>query len=221
MLALCSLTQTVAAPQSAPAWPLRQPALTDHERLEKGEIIVGLRDKGATKYVTGTVLIDQPPDKVWPIMVNPFEFKGKISPRMKTVEVVLDKIDESVLKVSLDLTFLIPNFTYVVRSLYDHDKKMIEFQRVGGSLKDFSGTWEMASADGGKKTELTYCMYVDPGFFVPQWIVREGVKVELPKTLTALRRRVNAVATETETLETQTILAAAPKKKMAAGHHVQ
>lgn len=191
-----------------------------HQRLEKGEVVVGLRDKGATKYVTGTIMIDQPPDKVWPIMVNPFEFRGKISPRMKTVEVVVDKTDESVLKVSLDLTFLIPNFTYVVRSLYDHEKKTIEFKRVGGSLKDFSGTWEMASADGGKKTELTYCMYVDPGFFVPQWIVREGVKGELPKTLTGLRRRVNAVAAETEALEPQTILAAAPKKKVALDHRV-
>ena len=57
------------------------------EQLERGDVVVGLKDVGHTKYVTAKVLINAPPDRVWPIIVNPFEFQGKISPRMKTVEV--------------------------------------------------------------------------------------------------------------------------------------
>jgi hypothetical protein len=183
------------------------PELSLQERLEKGEVVVGLRDVGATKFVTGSLLINEPPDRVWPIMVNPFEFLGKISPRMKNVEVVTDKANLSVLKVTLDVT-LIPHFTYIVESRYENSAR-IEFKRIGGVLKDFRGFWEMSPACNGSRTQLTYSMYIDPGFPLPQWIIREGVKAELPRTLLALRKRVGAVCEKSAALEPHTILAAA------------
>jgi hypothetical protein len=181
--------------------------LTIKERLERGEVVVGSTEVGHARFVTGSVLINEPPERVWPIMVNPFEFLRKISPRMKKVEVVTDKSDLSVLRVTLDVV-LIPHFTYVVESHYDNGAK-VEFRRVGGVLKDFRGSWQMCPANGGTQTALTYSMYVDPGFPVPQWMVREGVKCELPRTLMALRARVHDVYTRAEALEPRTILAAA------------
>jgi len=183
-------------------------AITDAERLAKGEVVVGLKNVGAVKYVTGTILLDQSPEQVWPVMVNPFEFQGKISPRMKTVQVMLDKQDQSILKVTLDMGVFMPNFNYTVDSRYQRNEGRIEFKRLGGSLRDFSGAWEMKPADNGNKTELTYSMYIDPGFFVPQWIMREGVKVELPTTLTALRKRLSNVYEHQNALEPKSILAA-------------
>jgi Polyketide cyclase / dehydrase and lipid transport len=176
------------------------------DRLDRGEVVVGMREEGTTKYVTGSVVIDEPPEKVWPIMVNPFEFRGKISPRMKEVEVVKDQANLSILKVTLDV-LLIPHFNYVVESRYENGER-VDFRRVGGTLKDFRGSWQMSPKHNGTQTELTYCMYIDPGFPVPQWIIREGVKSELPKTLLALRKRCNAVYHRSEAPEVRTILAA-------------
>lgn len=181
--------------------------LTIKQRLENGEVVVGLTQVGESRFVTGTVLINEPPERVWPIMVNPFEFLRKISPRMKKVEVVTDQSDLSVLKVTLDVV-LIPHFTYVVESHYENGAK-VNFRRIGGVLKDFRGTWQMSPANGGSQTALTYSMYVDPGFPVPQWMVREGVKCELPRTLMALRSRVHEVYKRAGILEPRTILAAA------------
>jgi carbon monoxide dehydrogenase subunit G len=189
------------------------PSIDVQKRLSQGEVIVGSKYDGDTRFVTGTIVIDEPPSRVWPVMVNPFEFKGKISPRMKTVEVVVDKADVSVLKVTLDMSFLYPNFTYVVESRYV-DGQRIEFKRIGGVLRDFKGAWEMSPIDNGNKTQLTYSMYIDPGFFVPQWIMREGVKGELPRTLKGLRERVHAVCENSKTLEAHTICA-------ANLHHIQ
>lgn len=184
------------------------------ERLDKGEIVVGMETIGNTKFVTGRVLIDQPPERVWPIMVNPFEFQGKISPRMKTVDIVLDRLSKSVLKVTMD-TFPLPDITYEVESDYwrTHDGARIDFHRIGGTLKDFKGHWIMNPAHGGKKTELIYSMYLDIGFFVPQWIVRYGVKGELPRTLEALRARINEVYEHSHSLEKKSILAATPLRQ--------
>lgn len=205
LLALLFIFSTLIPVNSALAF---KPPLTDAERLSKGEVIVGLKNVGNTKYVTGTILLDQTPEQVWPVMVNPYEFQGKISPRMKTVDVMLDKEDQSIMKVTLDLGVFIPNFSYTVDSRYTRRDGLISFKRLGGTLKDFSGTWEMKPADNGSKTELTYSMFVDPGFFVPQWIMREGVKVELPTTLTALRKRLDNVYLHQNALEQKSILAA-------------
>ncbi|MBX9941283.1 MAG: SRPBCC family protein [Candidatus Obscuribacterales bacterium] len=184
----------------------------ERKKLEKGEVVVGLKDVGSTKYVMGKIVIDQSPDKVWPIMVNPFEFRGRISPRVKNVEVMTDQSHLSVLRMTMDTNPLplLPQLSYTVESRYEQDEQggRIEFRRVAGTLKDFRGCWEMSPTCGGTKTELTYSMYLDPGFFVPQWIVREGVKSELPRTLLALRKRIKAVYEEKARPESHNILAA-------------
>ena len=191
----------------------------DRKKLDKGEVVVGMKDVGSTKYVTGKIIINQSPDKVWPIMVNPFEFRGRISPRVKQVEVVTDQSNLSVLRMTMDTNPLplLPQLSYTVESRYEQSDKggRIEFRRIAGTLRDFRGYWEMSPACGGKQTELTYSMYLDPGFFVPQWIVREGVKSELPRTLLALRKRIKAVYEEQEIPEKHRILAA----NLNSAHH--
>ena len=186
-------------------------ALETEGRLSRGEIVVGMKGAGETKLVTGTILIDQTPSEVWRVVVNPYEIRGKISPRMKDVEMIVDKRDRSVMRVMMDV-FLVPHFSYVVESTYKIGEK-IQFHRVDGeaqSLKDFKGSWEISPRDNGTKTELTYSMYMDPGFFVPQWLIREGVKGELPRILAAIRQRVDAVSTRRERLVAQTIAAGLP-----------
>ena len=188
------------------------PALEMQKRLDRGEIIVGMKGQGDSKLVTGTVLIDETPGEVWQVVANPYEFCGKISSRMRNIELMVDKHERSVMRVNMDV-FLIPHFNYVVESTYKPAER-IEFHRVPGasqSLKDFNGSWDIKSVQNGSKSELSYSMYMDPGFFIPQWIIREGVKGELPRTLSAIKKRVDAVKTKREKLESQTIAAVLPR----------
>lgn len=168
-----------------------------HKRLNSGEVIVGLKTIGDRKFVTGKIWIPYPVEKVWPILVNPYEFKSNISPGMKDLKVLTDKEDLSVLKITAKypIPLPIPPISYTVKSRYSHNSKgsSVEFERVSGSLKDFHGHWYAKSICNGKKTELLYSMYIDPGFYVPQWIIRRGVSGELPKTLTSLRTRINRI----------------------------
>jgi len=183
-------------------------SITPDEVLDAGGIEVSLKKEDEINYVVGKVLINESPQKVWPVMTNPFEFQGKISPRMREVKVVVDKTNYSLLKCCVHVGFFIPDVTYEVASQYLPVQKVL-FKRVGGDLRDFRGTWDMQPACDGAKTELTYSMYIDPGIPVPQWLIREGVKSELPRLLTALRERVNAVYLKHKALESHTILAAA------------
>lgn len=221
LLSSLLLLASATIPVSAAERTVDKQEQTNHEKLLKGEVLVGHKEVGSQKFVTGRIIIDQSPEKVWPIMVNPFEFRGRISPRVKKVEVVTDQSNLSVLRMTLDTTPipLLPQLSYTVESRYEQSDRggHIEFKRIGGTLRDFKGFWDMSPAEGGTKTELTYSMYIDPGFFVPQWIVREGVKGELPRTLLALRKRIKDVYEDQQRPEVHTILAA---NLTATSHHM-
>lgn len=160
------------------------------ERLSRGQVVVGIKDVGAYKFVVGRILINEPANMVWPILVNPFEMKSKVCTRMKDLKVLLDEPRQSILKCTIDVGFLLPDITYVVESSYTPCKR-IEFHSVGGSLKRFNGVWQLIPWNGGQATELAYWMDIDPGYPVPMWLVREATKIELPKTLAAIRKRVD------------------------------
>ena len=188
------------------------------ERLDKGEVVVGLKEIGKKKFVTGRVWIPYSLDKVWPIMVNPYEFKSNISPGMRDLEVITDTANMSVLKVTAKypIPLPIPPISYTVQSNYSHspDNSLVEFKRVGGALKDFHGFWRAKSICHGTKTEIFYSMYIEPGFFVPQWIIRRGVSGQLPDTLNSLRKRIKSIYSTHSPREKQSITATAQLPKV-------
>lgn len=176
-------------------------------RLKDGEVIVNSVDEGATRFVTAKILIDDTPHHVWRVLTNPFEFERKISPRMRDVEILVDATTRSVMKCKVDIfPPLIPFISYTVESEYKPFEQ-ITFRRIDGSLKDFKGSWYLSSKENGASTEVTYQMYIDPGMPVPQWIIRKGIKAELPKTLLALRERIKTSDTANGTEPIRTILA--------------
>ncbi len=160
-----------------------------NKRLNAGEVVVGLKEVGKVKYVVGKVLINEPPKVVWPILVNPYEFEGSICARMKEVKVLLNKANRSILKCTIGVGFFLPDITYIVDSAYVPLKR-VEFHSIGGTIKSFDGEWQLSPRDGGNKTEVAYTVNIDPGYPVPSWMVRAGVKMELPKTLDGLRQRL-------------------------------
>ena len=62
-----------------------------------------------------------------------------------------------------------------------------------GSLQRLDGTWwlEPLAPD---KTLVFYSVDLDPGFLVPQFLVRRALRKDLPKVLAALRNRVSAAS---------------------------
>lgn len=206
---VCALVISAFVSLSVPGMAEHRESAAEAEaRLLSGDVVVGYSELGGTKYVTARVKIDHPPEAVWRVMSNPFEFKGKIFPRMKEVEVVVDRPELSVLRCSIDICTILPRINYTVESHY-HECGKIDFRRVAGLPREFRGFWQVIPRDNGAACDVAYALFIDPGIPVPQWIVREGVKVELPRALTALRERVRAVCSMHQPLETRTILATA------------
>jgi len=186
---------------------VRQHTISDWNRLKDGEVIVDAVNEGTTRYVVAKILINDTPHNVWRVLTNPFEFEGRISPRMKDVEILVDATTHSVMKCKVEIfPPLIPFITYTVESEYKPFEQVL-FKRVDGTLKDFRGGWYLSSRENGASTEVTYQMFVDPGMPVPQWIIRKAMRAELPKTLVALRERIQANDTANSAEPLRSILA--------------
>jgi hypothetical protein len=161
-------------------------------------VSVSSRREGHLQYVVGKIKIPSPPDQVWGVMANPFEFEQKISPKFHTDRIITDTPGVSVLSCHVNIGFLLPPLKYTVESRYENHRT-ITFQSISGDLKDFRGSWVLEPADGGKSSYLTYSMYVQPNLPVPQWLVRYAIRSELPHTLTAIRERVSRLVARQET----------------------
>ncbi|PWU00399.1 MAG: hypothetical protein C5B53_04115 [Candidatus Melainabacteria bacterium] len=185
------------------------PSIASRNHSKPGDVLVRVQNHGSAKTVVGTIEIDQSPHRIWPILVNPYELQASICPRMKEIEMLCDEPNTSLMKVKVDCGIFFPHISYIVESKYTRNQR-IDFRRIGGTLKDFTGYWQIEPLDDGSRSRVTYSLFIEPGIPVPQWLVREAIKVELPKTLRALRRRVDYLCEGNHKAISKTILAAKP-----------
>lgn len=186
---------------------LTGPVLTREQerRLECGEVLLGGNvERRQCGMVEGKILINSRPDRVWSIVIDPLEFANKIQKHLRQVRIVKRTARTSLQECQVEVAAFFPRIRYEVESFYEPCKR-IDFRRVGGMIKDFYGYWLLEPRDNGKKTLVTYAMFIDPGFFVPQWIMRQGLRRELPVTLNGIRDR----ALELETKQGETALLSA------------
>jgi ribosome-associated toxin RatA of RatAB toxin-antitoxin module len=157
--------------------------------LKKGEILVQVRQTGHQQrgWVEAMVLIQVPPETLWPIMTNCNEAPAFV-PGLKDCEVLDSGQNWDLIRHIVKWTWFLPKFSYVFRAEYNKYKR-IDFERIRGDLREMRGAWHLYPFDHGGQTVLRYEVYLDPGLFVPNWLVRQSLKKTLPALLAALRRQ--------------------------------
>ena len=87
---------------------------------------------------------------------------------------------------------MLPTIRFVFRADYQRPRR-IDFRRVSGDLKEEEGSWLLEATPDGSATILEYEVYVDPGFWVPQALIRRSLRKDLPAALAALRVQVESI----------------------------
>lgn len=164
------------------------------ERLSEGEVLVRVvrSDNGREKSVQAAVLIDSHPRHIWKIMLDCNNAPAFV-PGLKSCKLLEKRETTEIIEHQVKFTWLLPKVSYVFRATYQHFKR-IDFEKISGDLKEFKGHWVLDQMEGSQKTIVLYSVYLDPGFFVPQWLVRKALKKDLPAVLLALRNRVAALS---------------------------
>jgi hypothetical protein len=142
--------------------------------------------------VYAAVRIRATADVIWNVMTN-CEDAPSFVPGLKRCRRLDGAPDGSweIIEHEVKYSWLLPTVHYVFRADYQRPHR-IDFHRVGGDLKDQEGTWRLEEWADASATIVEYEVYLDPGFWVPEALVRHTLRRDLPAVLRALRDRVES-----------------------------
>ena len=198
-----SLESTLSILVLASAWlvPLALAQQTDwtadpevRQRLSEREVVVqsaAAVDPGHPQgRVRAAVLIRARPEVVWAVMTDCQQLVQFV-PGLEQCRRVDGSADgrwedfEQVVRYS----WFLPAVRYVFRADYDRPQR-VDFHRISGDLKEEQGRWLLTPTADGAATVVEHEMYVDPGFWIPQWLVSRALRKDVPAALAGLRERV-------------------------------
>jgi len=187
---LLALTEP-AALAAQPGW-LEEPFV--QQRLAQGEVVVesgGAFDPGAPRgQVRAAVRIPAPAETIWSVMTDCAEALQYVPGlrRCRRIDGAADGRWEDI-EHEVRYSWLLPGVRYVFRAQYERPHRM-DFHRVSGDLKTVEGTWLLTGTRDGTATLVEYAVYVDPGFWTPQFLVTQTLRKDVSAVLSGLRERV-------------------------------
>lgn len=175
-------------------------ALTEKElaALSKNSSVVHVikDDEGdAAAKVFGAIEIDAPQSVIWEIMLDcaqaPALVRGLKS--CKIVEADPDGLWD-VREHRISYSFLFSDVVNIFRSDYTPFTE-IRFHLVGGDLKVQEGAWTLENIDTAHpRTRVVYNARLAIGKPVPRFLVRRGVRKDVPRILEALKEKAEQAA---------------------------
>ena len=190
VVAMTVLQSAAVAAQSA--W-VADPGI--QRRLAVGEIVVqsAVDPEHPRARIRAAVRISAPAETIWKIMTD-CEQAQSFVPGLRRCRRVDGAADGSWADIEHEVRYswLLPSVDYVFRAHYDRPHR-IDFRRISGDLKEEEGAWLLVPA-AGAATIVEYEVYLDPGFWVPHFLVTRSLRKDLPAALAGLRQRAENAA---------------------------
>lgn len=188
--------------------PLPLPAQGDwvsepavQKRLAAGEIVVEAGDSVDPSRPRGSVQaavrIPATPEAVWRVMTDCRQATIFV-PGLKRCHLVARAADGRWEEIEQEVRYswMLPAVRYVFRAEYDRPRRM-DFRRVSGDLKEEEGAWLLRATSDGSATVVEYEVYLDPGFWIPQFLVTRTLRKDVPAVLSGLRECVERAGANT------------------------
>jgi ribosome-associated toxin RatA of RatAB toxin-antitoxin module len=158
---------------------------------------------GKTFYVS-RVVINAKPDIVWQILTD-YRHAVQVFPLLKKCEVIENHGSTKIAKHEIAPSGIPDTFEYVLE-MHETAPKMVEWHRLSGDFKEVEGSWKLDPIDNGAHTLVTYSSHVTGGFLMPQIIIKHQSHIDMPNTVTALKKHAEnttQIASRTEQTKIQ------------------
>lgn len=180
---------------SSDAW-LNSPAV--QASLSSGAVAVHsvLNDKSSRGTVEAAVRIHASASEIWPF-ISQCRYAAWLIPGLKSCRTLETAPDGSWADIEhvIQYSLFVPTMHSVFRAEF-HPPYQMDFHRIGGNLKNEVGSWSLLPS-AGDTTTVVYRVSLQPGFWIPKFVVRRTLHKQLPAALRSLRTHAQeAAATE-------------------------
>jgi carbon monoxide dehydrogenase subunit G len=167
-------------------------------RLAAGEVVIrtALNADASMGQIDAAVAIHAAPTTIWNVLRD-CERAATFIPGLKRCHRVQTAADDSweIIEHDVKYSWLMPTIHSIFRAEYQPPRR-IDFRSIGGDLRDERGSWQLEPTPDPSETVVEYQVYIDPGFWIPQALIRHSLRKDLPAALMALRLRVESLKTE-------------------------
>lgn len=162
-----------------------QDAALDWEALNQGEVIIEeVTTESGIPGVRALFLVKAARETIWYTLLDydnfPKFFEGII--RMKVL-----KQGQNGAHIEYWVDAVVMDLHYILYRNYAEPGYRLTWRRVAGDLKVIEGSWKILDTDDREKKLLIYESYVDIGFSLITWAIRQGAKRKAKKMGQRLR----------------------------------
>lgn len=139
--------------------------------------------------ITAKAVLSQPPEKVWAIISDCSKYKGRM-PRVAAAKLLKKEGNKHTCEVTVEVPFPFSNLTAVTEAVHEEsaDGMSRRWKLVRGDYKKNEGSWEIKPLEGGKKSQVTYSLHVEPNTALPASILEAAQKKAIPDLFVRLEK---------------------------------
>lgn len=139
--------------------------------------------------ITAKAVLSQPPEKVWGIISDCSKYKGRM-PRVASAKLLKKDGNKHTCEVTVEVPFPFSNLTAVTEATHEEsaDGMTRRWKLLRGDYKKNEGSWEIKPLEGGKKSQVTYTLHVEPNTSLPSSILEAAQKKAIPDLFVRLEQ---------------------------------
>ena len=144
------------------------------EELDQGEVIVEeVETASGIPGVRATFLVKASREDIWTTLLDYNNFPNLFEgiDRMQVLEE-----DQHGARIEFWVDAVLTDLHYILYRNYVEPGYRLTWRRVSGDLKQIQGSWDILDTDNAERKILVYESYVDIGFSIVTWIIRQGAK---------------------------------------------
>ncbi|HEX3843931.1 MAG TPA: SRPBCC family protein [Steroidobacteraceae bacterium] len=164
-------------------------------RLSSGAVAVHtvVNGKPSRGTVEAAIRIHASAREIWPFITQ-CRYAAWLIPGLKRCRTLETAQDGSWADIEhiIQYSLFTPTMHSVFRAEF-HPPYRMDFHRIGGNLKNEVGGWSLLPS-AGDATTVVYRVSLQPGFWIPKFVVRRMLHKQLPAALRSLRKHSQELA---------------------------